>query len=659
MSKFSITNYLDNPGQYMETVKKDWEKFVENKTDEGLSVRDEVLQSWAKSVKSGIPYLQKGARVVLDEQEMQKIYLKNSMLMQASGSILDEFISILKVHKKSSVIVNLCDADTVILKTLTNNDDARSASEDHHLLPGAILNEEYTGTTGVSMVKNTQEPYVIYGSEHFNVLAKTWSCAAAPIRNVNTKKMVGIVSITGNNLNISTEAFGMITFVARAIEGEILSEFTKRMQLLNDQFREALPHSKADLLIAIDIDMHVVSSSKNRHPVLEDFYESRELRTEVKEHFEFVADRIFTSKNNRQKKNDQTTFTASGHNFFITPVYLQTELIGCLMEVYPIPQKVGARSDSASASASLYVPDLIGSSEAFISVLSTAKHVAVTDAPVILTGETGVGKEGFAKTIHNYSNRVSKPFIAINCGAIPKELIGSELFGYAPGAFTGALAKGNPGKLEAANNGTLFLDELAELPLDAQTYLLRVLEEKSLVRLGSTQALPIDVRIIAATNADIEQMVAEKLFRSDLYYRLNVIQIKIPPLRERLDDLADLISFFHSSFSGQSCTLTKEDISFLSRYTWPGNIRELKNVIQSANILGKNVILSLRDYVKMHSLDESNQNNLLQSDQNTGISPQLDDARIMEVIQSCNGNIAEAARQLGVARSTIYRRFKK
>ena len=320
--------------------------------------------------------------------------------------------------------------------------------------------------------------------------------------------------------------------------------------------------------------------------------------------------------------------------------------IPCRILRYKVPDRQNTLPTIVNA------PTLIGDHPAFISALETAKSVAKTDASVLLLGETGVGKEGFARTIYVYSDRADKPFVAVNCGAIPKELIGSELFGYAPGAFTGALSKGNPGKLEAANGGTIFLDELGELPLDAQTYLLRALEEKELVRLGSHHIIPINVRIIAATNVDLQDMVKEKKFRADLYYRLNVVEIKIPPLRERFDDLANLISFFNAYYSGSGCVLNDADLAYLMQYSWQGNVRELKNVIHSANILGKDTVQSLWDYVAIHMNQDDKDKKLFNS------SKVGDQDRILELIKSCNGNVSKVARQLGVARSTIYRRLK-
>jgi transcriptional regulator with PAS, ATPase and Fis domain len=283
-----------------------------------------------------------------------------------------------------------------------------------------------------------------------------------------------------------------------------------------------------------------------------------------------------------------------------------------------------------------------------------AVHAAASDAPVILSGETGVGKECFAKMIHENSTRSDKVFLAVNCGAIPKELIGSELFGYAPGAFTGAFQKGNAGKIESANGGTLFLDELSSLPLEAQIYLLRVIEENELFRLGSNNPVPIDVRMICATNTDLRELIRRKEFRADLYYRLNVVEIEIPPLRDRLEDMNDLISFFSMKYFGEPYTVCRDVFEYIRKYAWPGNLRELKNVIQRASALNTDVAQALLHYAE---------SNLTQEDRTMTktSAPKSNDPSLLaetrRVVEEYGGNIARAAKHLGIARSTVYRRL--
>lgn len=240
---------------------------------------------------------------------------------------------------------------------------------------------------------------------------------------------------------------------------------------------------------------------------------------------------------------------------------------------------------------------VIGKSKQIIDIVDTIKTVAPTTATVLLTGESGVGKEVFAKAIHELSDRKDKPFIKLNCAAIPEELLESELFGYEKGAFTGANST-KKGKFELADGGTIFLDEIGDMPLLLQSKILRVLQEKEIERLGSSKPIKIDVRIIAATNKNLEKMVYEGTFREDLFYRLNVVSIYIPPLRERKEDIQLLIIYFLEKFNkiyGKDITISYQLLNALVDFDWPGNVRQLQNTIERMVILAKSSRLDLDD----------------------------------------------------------------
>ncbi|MCX6122843.1 MAG: sigma-54-dependent Fis family transcriptional regulator [Ignavibacteriales bacterium] len=232
--------------------------------------------------------------------------------------------------------------------------------------------------------------------------------------------------------------------------------------------------------------------------------------------------------------------------------------------------------------------NIIGSSKKLFELLKLASKIAPTDASVVLLGENGTGKDLLATAIHQNSRRASKPFVIINCSAIPADLLESELFGYESGAFTGA-TRSKPGKLELADGGTVFFDEIGEMSVNLQAKLLRVLQTKELERLGSVQTKKVDIRILAATNRNIQEMISAGSFREDLYYRLKIFELTVPPLRERREDIIDLAEYFLTKYAGpeQSFTISEESIDVLEQYSWPGNVRELENVIQRALVLVK------------------------------------------------------------------------
>lgn len=291
--------------------------------------------------------------------------------------------------------------------------------------------------------------------------------------------------------------------------------------------------------------------------------------------------------------------------------------------------------------------------------IALARKVASTNATVLIRGESGVGKELFAEAIHIKSPRSEKPFIAINCAAIPSALFESELFGYKGGAFTGANSRGCPGKLELANGGTLFLDEIGEMPLELQAKLLRVLHNGLFYRLGGTQPVKADVRIIAATNRNLEEMISEGRFRSDLYYRLNVVTISIPPLRERIEDIAELVYRFlreYASQYGQTVPLIEpEAMAALVNYSWPGNVRELRNVLEGVVILAEDQVISKDDLPRSIFSDrprDSNTGNLIQAKE------AAEREMIMKALSEAGGNKSTVARKLGISRATLYNKLK-
>lgn len=297
---------------------------------------------------------------------------------------------------------------------------------------------------------------------------------------------------------------------------------------------------------------------------------------------------------------------------------------------------------------------LIGARSGLREVINKAEVVGPTASSVLLLGETGTGKSLIAKSIHDASERRNYPFVHVNCAAIPLGLLESELFGHERGAFTGAVAQ-RIGRFEAANNGTLFLDEVGDIPAELQPKLLRVLQEREFERLGSTQTRHTDVRLISATHQNLRKMVAEGRFRSDLYYRLNVFPITMPPLRQRREDVPLLIRHFVNIFAKRMNkrveVIPLEIIDTLARYPWPGNIRELENFIERAVILTQGQVLR----APIHEL--------LQQDDESGMEPialrDAERAHIAKILRECNGVIGTAAVRLGLPRSTLFYKMRR
>lgn len=306
---------------------------------------------------------------------------------------------------------------------------------------------------------------------------------------------------------------------------------------------------------------------------------------------------------------------------------------------------------------------LAGSSSSLQKIETTIQMAAPTDATILITGESGVGKEVVADEICRLSQRSSKPFIKVNCASIPANLLESELFGYEQGAFSGAVKHGKPGLFEIANGGTILLDEIGEMSLDLQAKLLRAIQNKEIMRVGGTHPINLDLRFLAATNADLKKKVTEGTFRQDLYYRLNVIPIKVPPLRERLDDLEDLIKHFMEYFAAKhhrTFSLTESQLSMMKLYSWPGNIRELENVIEYLTICASGAN-SVNDEMLQGLLDfsQADETNTFSSGSTLSSSLENYEKHLIESVLRSSGNLRDAGAKLGVNASTISRKIKQ
>jgi len=298
--------------------------------------------------------------------------------------------------------------------------------------------------------------------------------------------------------------------------------------------------------------------------------------------------------------------------------------------------------------------NIAAKSPIMLKTIDTARQFAITNSSVLILGETGTGKEVFAQSIHNASRRAKGPFVAINCAALPSHLLESELFGYVSGAFTGASKEGKPGLFEVAHGGTIFLDEIAEMDYVNQGRLLRVLQEKTVVRLGSHKVLPVDVRVIAATNKDLEALMQENKFRDDLYYRLNVLSLTLPALNQRREDIGLYAKCFLQDFAsetGKNYKLTPSALQVLESYSWPGNIRELKNLMERLSAIAGEPIIN----------SSALQEVLQRKDTEPNFSPK--EKRLLkettEALEAAKGNYTLAAEILGINRSTLWRRIQK
>lgn len=370
------------------------------------------------------------------------------------------------------------------------------------------------------------------------------------------------------------------------------------------------------------------------------------------------------------------------------PIYCNDEIIGAVVAETDITSQIRLNNELYKTSEKLFTLEeevrktlpstnpfsyIKGNSPALKRTMEIAEKAATTKASVLIYGESGVGKELFAKAIHNMREKPNAPFVAINCGAIPAALFESEIFGYEKGAFSGADQKGKKGKVELARGGTLFLDEIGEMPLEMQVKLLRLLQEKKFYPVGGTKEIEADFRVVAATNRDLKELVKEGKFREDLYYRLNVVNFKVPPLRERPEDIIELTHFFlyeiSVKYNRPIHSISQAVMQSLLQHAWPGNIRELKNVVERLVVFSNNGNIQIEDLpVEMEKISDipqtssSQQPVQLKADDHLPLSAQLQAYEkdiILRELNKAGKNKMQCAQNLGITRATLYNRMKK
>lgn len=630
-----------------------WEKFVTTGTvSEPSCIRPEILESWKRSRTYGVDAFQKAEPIVLAQEELCARREKNADLLVVATPYMEKLY---RFVSGSNFVIALVDKEGFVLKVI--GDPREEVAFFCSLCEGAFLAERVIGTNGYGTVLVTRSPLQVWGIEHYCQFIHFATCSCAPIYDVDDR-LIGVIGMTGRKELVHRHSLGMVTAAADAITNELrLREMANQKEAILDALFDGIvvlnKEGKIVYLNAAAEKMLQVTSRKLLYKSLDQIF-----KPEAKEGFN---SQLYEVLARGERLTDE-----------LVDLVLPTKVLRLNLTVRPWKTPAGIKSGTVlvirertrvsrmvnkhTGHVARYTfSDIIGKEPRFLEAVEKAKKVARSNCTVLLTGESGTGKEIFAQAIHNASNRREGPFVAINCAAIPRELLASELFGYEEGAFTGARKGGQIGKFELADGGTLFLDEIGDMPLDMQVVLLRVIEEKLLVRLGGKNVTPLDVRIIAATNRDLEHEVACGRFRTDLYYRLNVVKIHLPPLRERKGDIMLLVREFASHFLKKDVLVEEEAQRALLAYPWPGNVRELRNVIES-------VLASSDDGVIFSfSLPEHIRNATGRRVKTKKMPIASLKERELEVIQEalrlCNGNVALAARHLGVHRSTIYRKL--
>jgi transcriptional regulator of acetoin/glycerol metabolism len=634
-----------------------WERFLAG--DSSLSVPSALIASWQRSLQSGVNPSANLAPFAVHGDAVEALRWRHRDLLAASDRL---FAATADLFADSHSILLLTNQDGVILKAAG---DLRTltAGEKIHLTTGGDWREGMAGTNGIGTALATGEPTYIHGSEHFCEGIKSWSCAAAPICEPGTGAIIGVLDISGPPSTYQINNLTLAITAARQIE-MVLAEQSARQQMRLLAFcLQRLSSSDAAGMIAIDRRGRLVhTTGRVPLPVC-------------------IGER-FPGMDENSAVEDWARHLPEGLRAeWFNPVVVEGSTIGAMLVVpvmrsRPAGNRMAERSGAAGNAVGSGVgseagseadpqrncfAQILGQSAAMLAAVNRGRQLARRRVPVLIEGETGVGKELFARAIHG-EERGGGAFVAYNCGAASKELIGSELFGHVRGAFTGATAEGRPGRFELAHGGTLCLDEIGELPLELQPVLLRALEEGVVYRLGDTQPRRVDVRLLAMTNRNLHDEVKSGRFRGDLYYRISVTRIRIPPLRERDIDIDLLVEHFNRRLSQRHAVplrrLNPEVMAVLRAYSWPGNVREMRNIIENLLLTSREEEVAI-DELPAELLDETGTIGVAEPVPLQSASlEETERVAIARAVHGAHGNLAQAARSLGVSRSTLYRKLE-
>lgn len=563
----------------------------------------------------------------------------------------------------SEFLLLFSDEEGYILYARGDEDISRTARE-NGLVKGACRSESRLGTNGIGTVLVDRIPLQVFGAEHYYEVHANWACSGASVF-LPDGDIGGVVCLSGMAEHVNDHTLGMVVAAADAISRQL--KLKDAYDQLSKSYRNlsAIIETVPTAMCLLDESLHVVAfnTQATRQLALAPAELSGADFLEVLGCGAVTAEDIKTSLSNRTisfergegKHTISLSVESTGHQ----------EYVAQIEQLSSLHKRV---NNIMGNEAHFRFQDIIGISPAMGEAVRMAKIAAQNDASVFLSGESGTGKELFAQAIHNASSRRRGPFIAVNCGALPKSLIEAELFGYEGGSFTGARRDGCAGKFELANGGTIFLDEIGDMPVDVQITLLRVLQNREVRRIGASKALRIDVRVITATNRDLEQLVDSKVFREDLFYRINVFRINIPSLRERTGDVRQLAGFFLAKYSdirpgGRVEGFTAEALAMMEAYPWPGNVRQLENSVERAVYLAEGELVTAAELPpEVRAFQGSAPSPAVpaaEGESPSGGEGEDEAARIQDMLHRTHGNVMEAARLLGISRRTLYRKLQR
>ena len=625
------------------------------------NLNDIIKRSHERSAQYGVDPHQSGApeSVRLTSKQLQKRIEKQYEFYALAREQLD---SLYRLLKDTGFCMALADRDGYVLYVIGDSDLVEHFKR-RRCTPGYRWTERDMGTCAIGLVLEEHVPVFLPGDKMYSSLAQQFSNAGAPVFSPNGQDILGVISLSGYSEKMHVHTLGLVRQSAEIVTAQLREGERSRELAIKNQYMIALLESGSRGLVTVDQRGRIVQTNQKARSLLKipQGTEGRLFADCIGQHFDIES---YLQKGKGFKAREILT-RESGITHFasLDPIRINNDkLVGGLFTVFEKKEMMRIAVEMTGTHAHFTFDSILGNSEKLRSALHLAHISSSSSAPVMLYGETGTGKELFAQAIHNESERSNRPFVAINCGAIPKELLESELFGYEEGSFSGAQKGGRPGKFELADTGTLFLDEIGDMPFDMQVKLLRVLQSGEIQRVGGLRTISVDLRVISATNKNLKRAINEHKFRPDLYYRICTLKIMVPPLRERPEDILPLVSHFiqrHELQQNRKYSLLEpETEQAILRYNWPGNVRQLESAVEQAVHLSEGGVL-LPEHFGIEKFTSFFDSSALSESGTQRTLEEIESQAIVDTLANVGGNICKAALTLGISRPTIYRKLKK
>ena len=545
----------------------------------------------------------------------------------------------------------LADKDGYVLYIIGDTDLVEHF-KNRNCIPSYRWTEKDMGTCAIGLTLEDKKPIYIPGNEMYATLAQNISNSGAPVFDIDGS-LLGVISLSGYTEKMHIHTLGLVCQAAEAVTSHLKEQRHSKELAIKNKYMSALLEAGTKGIVTIDPKGRIVQTNQKARCIfeLDKNCIGKPFSSLTKTNFNFEQ---VLHKGKRFLAREISTNKGNGF-LALDPVIMKNgEIVGAILTITEKKEMMQLAMEMTGAKAHFTFDAIVGTSPKLLEALEIAKIAAKNTASLLIYGETGTGKELFAQAIHNAGDRSDRPFVALNCGAIPSELLESELFGYEEGAFTGAQKGGRPGKLELADTGTLFLDEIGDMPFNMQVKLLRALQTGEIRRVGGIRTIPIDIRIISATNKDLKKEIEKECFRPDLFYRITTLSILIPPLRERRDDIPLLVDYFFKRFGSldtRKC-LAPNIYNLIVNYSWPGNVRQLESAIERAIHLADGKTIKAEHFgIEKNNADGTAIRNLTLDEMEKNI--------ISESLQKHRGNMSSCAKSLGISRPTLYRKLEK